>query len=241
MQLPPVCEMNFDEKQTDVTHYPCVFWQLPIIYCENILGLPFDILYHQFVNSALVPFENLPFVSLSETFRFGQKLADSLSKFVYDPIHLISCSDEDTEIIVIDAPRLLDEPTNRGNRNEANAIRKYIPSLTEDINDIAVLTPYNDQIKLLNSQLPLAYKENIMTVHKSQGQEWDTVVFSAVDTTNKWFTTSRISKSGGKQVLNTAISRAKKRLVIVCDYEHWLNQPRELLGEIVANADRIIR
>ena len=37
-------------------------------------------------------------------------------------------------------------------------------------------------------------------------------------------------KSNGISILNTAFSRAKKQLIIVCDREAWKNKPQELLG-----------
>lgn len=107
----------------------------------------------------------------------------------------------------------------RTNPNEATKIKQYV--LSHPNEDIGILTPYNHQKDLIKQQLPGF--ENIMTVHASQGREWDTVLFSVVDTYNKWFTTTKFPERGGKQVLNTVISRARKKLVVICDYGYWTN------------------
>ena len=76
--------------------------------------------------------------------------------------------------------------------------------------------------------------ETVLTVHGSQGREWDTVLFSVVDAdNNKWFTTTLIPKSNGTQIINTAVSRAKKKLILVCDYEYWSEQSNELIGKLL--------
>lgn len=40
------------------------------------------------------------------------------------------------------------------------------------------------------------------------------MIFSVVDTDDKWFTDSTNIQSGGLNIINTAVSRAKKQLVI---------------------------
>ena len=75
--------------------------------------------------------------------------------------------------------------------------------------------------------------ETVLTVHGAQGREWDTVLFSVVDTDGKWFTTALIPKSNGTQIINTAVSRAKKKLILVCDCEYWSRQSNELISKLL--------
>ena len=77
-------------------------------------------------------------------------------------------------------------------------------------------------------------------MHGSQGREWNTVILSVVDSTNKWFTNSLNHKSNGKKVINTAVSRAKNKLVIVCDVEHWKTQHKQLIGQLIEIGEEII-
>ena len=82
----------------------------------------------------------------------------------------------------------------------------------------------------------------IMSIHKSQGQEWDTVIISVVDHASRgaygmWFTDTTNKMSKGLKVINTAVSRAKKRLMLVGHHGFWIAQGDQLLGELFRNAD----
>lgn len=78
--------------------------------------------------------------------------------------------------------------------------------------------------------------DRVMTVHRSQGREWNTVFFSAVDTNDMYFTNSAKRASHGLEVVNTAVSRAKRRLIIVCDAIYWSTQYGQLLCKIAQQA-----
>lgn len=41
------------------------------------------------------------------------------------------------------------------------------------------------------------------------------------------------------KVINTAVSRARKKLIILCDYSYWKNQNKQLIGKIVTIAEQI--
>ena len=89
----------------------------------------------------------------------------------------------------------------------------------------------------LGKQLPEArHNQQILTVHGSQGREWHTVILSVVDTYDKWFTDSKNELSKGLNLINTAVSRAKKRLIIVGDLNYWHRQQGQLLQGLVAVA-----
>ena len=47
--------------------------------------------------------------------------------------------------------------------------------------DFAILTPYSRQIRVLKEKMPQYKDTRILTVHKSQGREWDTVILSVYD------------------------------------------------------------
>ena len=76
-----------------------------------------------------------------------------------------------------------------------------------------------------------------MTIHASQGREWDTVIVSVVDSrVNEWsFMNSKDPKM--KKVVNTAVSRAKHRLVIVCDFDKWKDQDGQLISALINYAN----
>lgn len=55
-----------------------------------------------------------------------------------------------------------------------------------------------------------------------------------------WFTDSRNLKSKGLNLLNTAVSRAKKELIIVCDYDFWRAQNGQFLQGLLQQATEIL-
>ena len=87
---------------------------------------------------------------------------------------------------------------------------------------------------MLGQHLPLERNElKILTVHGSQGREWDTVILSVVDTNDKWFVDSMLPKSKGLNLINTAVSRAKNQLILVCDTDYWFNQNGQLITDLL--------
>ena len=119
------------------------------------------------------------------------------------------------------------------NLGECAAIQRFLS--THPNENLAILTPYrNQRVLLAGTAKKSGYPQEVsLTVHRAQGREWDTVLFSVVDTDGKWFTTTLIPKSNGTQIINTAVSRAKKKLILVCDYEYWSRQPNELIGKLL--------
>ena len=101
--------------------------------------------------------------------------------------------------------------------------------------------PYRNQRALLaGTAKKSSYPQEVsLTVHRAQGREWDTVLFSVVDATGKFFTTTLNPKNCGTQIINTAVSRAKNRLILVCDCNDWGDQPKELIGQLLQVAQSI--
>ena len=50
---------------------------------------------------------------------------------------------------------------------------------------------------------------------------------------NKFFTDTLIPQTKGLQLINTAVSRAKKQLIIVCDAKYWQTQEGQLIKDLV--------
>lgn len=64
---------------------------------------------------------------------------------------------------------------------EAAAIRRYLQKARPDLGSYIILAPYLMQIEQLR-KLMLGERGNILTVHRAQGMEWDTVILSVCDT-----------------------------------------------------------
>ncbi|MBQ6823444.1 MAG: AAA family ATPase [Clostridia bacterium] len=232
MQLPPVCEIN-DELIKTEEYAPIALWAQSALYLEDLFCEEPPAIQKRYLEHQAPHFTGLYKSDLTYSFRFGQELASVLAGEVYSKA-LEGSASRFTEILYIDAPALPDAEK-RTSRTECEAIRRYVARHPEE--EIGILTPYNNQKRLLRRSMP-AFAE-INTVHGAQGREWDCVILSVVDTTNKWFTDSASSVSNGKKVINTAVSRAKRKLILVCDANYWKSRPRQLIGKLLSIATEV--
>lgn len=240
MQLPPICEM--DENIIKASHHNIFLWSQSALYFPEIFldNSDFESMYKRFHDNEDIETENIKIAFLNNTYRFGDNLAKILDKFVYRS-GFSGLAFENVNISVIDAPHNAKEALPRTSTAEADAIYNYILENDAQLGDFSVLTPYKNQLKLLNKKLART-RADISTIHASQGREWDTVFISVVDAHNKFFTDSTCKKSNGLKIINTAISRAKKRLILVLDYEHWeLFAEEQLLASVATQHTNIIQ
>ncbi len=240
MQLPPICEM--DENVIKASHHNIFLWSQSSLYFPEIFldNSDFESMYKRYHDNEDIETENIQVAFLNNTYRFGDNLAKILDKFVYHS-GFSGLAFENVNISVIDAPHNAKESLPRTSTAEANAIYEYILKNNSDLGDFAILTPYKNQLKLLNKKFA-STRVDISTIHASQGREWDTVFISVVDAHNKFFTDSTSKKSNGLKIINTAISRAKKRLILVLDYEHWeLFNDEQLLASVATQHTNILQ
>lgn len=230
MQLSPICEMPDDEMRGP--REAVAVWAQSALYLEDALqGADAANGYR----NALAPaFCRMKKYELSKTYRFGAALASILSQTVYNRL-LEGSTEHETQLLFLHAQKIVGREK-RTNTAECKAICRYLDRHREE--DIGILTPYKNQRNLLASEIKRygCSPDMALTVHGSQGREWDTVLFSVVDTTDKFLTSIHIPKSNGCKLINTAVSRAKKKLIIVCDCEYWMQQTNELIGKLLAAA-----
>ena len=94
---------------------------------------------------------------------------------------------------------------NHYNQREIDVIKNEVLPRLAPGEDVGIITPYNSQVNELNRQLP---DIEASTIHKYQGREKDTIILSTVD--------DQISEfSDDANLINVAISRAKKRFCLV--------------------------
>lgn len=224
MQLPPV----FDCPLSEIKKKPSLsLWEIPIIYFEELFENDFNTFVRNYQNNVSPKFEKLSKINLNTTYRFGPKLANILRGIVYSDAFHSANKNNPTDITTVNAVRI---PTNKPRVSplEVQAIYDYVELYGKDLKSFSVLTPYKKQLFELQYVLPR--ETNCMTIHASQGQEWDTVIVSTVD------------KFMAKDVrlINTAVSRAKKHLVVVCDAEEWKMYKNYLMSKIVLHSDKTI-
>ncbi len=233
MQLPPVCEMD-DDKFKEPEYESVSYWAQSALYIENAINDSVDDFVKQYLNAEEAPFYLLRKFSLTQTYRFGPKLASVLAEDVYNA-GLVGNENHNTDIFFIDACKGPNDEK-RTCSGEIYAIVEYCTSHCNE--EIAVLTPYKKQVNMLREAFRREGLDSncIFTIHGSQGREWDTVLFSVVDTYDMWFVDSFNKKARGKNLINTAVSRAKTRLILVADRKYWLNQEGQLIEKLISVA-----
>lgn len=231
-QLPPVCEINDQRISKEAAYHDAFIWSQSAIFVEGVFHQNKLGLLQDYVSNAPLKLYQMRQANLNQTFRFGQELAQVLEHFVYQNGFSSALEEGSTGVYYWHAPKPTHADKKRENAAEVAAIEQLLPEL--ETVDFAILTPYRNQLMLLGRHLPRARRnQQILTVHGSQGREWHTVILSLVDTYDKWFTDSQNELSKGLNLINTAVSRAKKRLIIVGDLHFWSRQQGQLLQGLV--------
>jgi len=254
-QLQPVCELNRDDIIKQEANNGALAWDLSAIHCESLWRAESlnDALY-DYQNHVPPVFDKLQKRALTSSFRFGKKLARVLDSYVYTEEGFHSALDSDTKLSVFNVKNkpyfgereirreqaiAHREPVigKRANMGEAQCVAKILQKGLIEGHDFAVLTPYRDQVSLIDKLVPeLLDSDRLLTVHKSQGREWHTVIYSVCDIGNgaaPWFTDSNNAMSGGLSNVNTAVSRAKQHLIIVCDCDAWEVKKTQLISGLI--------
>lgn len=241
-QLPPVCEMDRDNvlklsiaEKTSMKH--AFMWDQSALFAEQYLNDDIDTLALAYNWNEDPVFNITKRCDLTLSHRFGNNLALILDECVYKN-GIRGNAKQPLEILCVDA--VCKTQNIRENLAEVDAIGEFLDEYDLDPEEFAIITPYRDQ----SDELKKAYgnlKDNILTVHKSQGREWDTVILSVADCRLQTrsvplrFTSTKSNE--GVRVINTAVSRAKSRLVIVCDREFWAEKDDEMIGKMVRDLD----
>lgn len=108
------------------------------------------------------------------------------------------------------------------NQREIDVIRQEVLPRFADCPDIGIITPYKNQVKEFNEQIP---EVECATVHKYQGREKDAIILSVVDNQLSDF-------ADNLNMVNVAVSRAKNRFHLVVS-----GNPQERQGNIQALLD----
>lgn len=154
---------------------------------------------------------------LNEQYRMTPVIMNSINTYFYDNRLLAHASvPSEGELLFIDMAGYGDGEQqdelsgSTFNDSEAQAVARVVHQLGISAGGTVILSPYNAQLELLKKNLP---EFHISTIDSMQGQEADTVIISL----------TRSNESGDIGFLkdyrrtNVAISRAKKRCLIIGD------------------------
>lgn len=244
MQLPPVCELNDQilrlgaEKCNNLRD--AYLWTLSALYSTMLFTESRITMRRKYIDCEKPDLNLVCCANLTQTRRFGNNLAKILDRYVYQN-GLSGSSDKPLAIKVVNC--ICNDRKERENIAEASAIKTYLQKNKHESGNIAILTPYSGQMQLLKRTLPKRYRDCIMTVHSSQGREWQTVIISVADGRVESrdvplrFTSS--TTEIGKKLINTAVSRAKNELILFCDCEFWIQKKNELISGLIEGATPI--
>lgn len=241
MQLPPVNELDEEHVREWATRGDSMntifLWSLPALFCEQALTSDMDSLRASYMDSKEPLFDITDRYDLTSTHRFASNLAAILDEYVYKN----GLTGSDGSLRMLCADTICTKRMDRDNEAEAKKVAEIISKENMDPSDFCVLTPYTKQISMIKSLIDKRYKDCVMTVHGSQGREWNTVILSVADNRIESrpvpfrFTSS--ATPIGMKVINTAVSRAKKRLIIVCDKEFWSSRDGELIAGLLEGCE----
>ena len=236
MQLDPVFTMPRKVAESQIENhgeYPLAFlWGISAINMEDLFfGKDLRNMQQLYINDRQPEYQHMKLSVLKESYRFGENLARILDRNVYGNIGLSGVShDGELKIRCYSAEG---DKANNCNQAEIEAIKAIAEeSIERDSRTAVVLAPYNNQVDELREVLK-GKNVDSMTIHKSQGREWDTVIVSVTDTNPYGSTFMDTRDLRNLKLVNTAVSRAKKYLFIVCDYDSWKGKDDELISKLI--------
>lgn len=161
---------------------------------------------HSFLTSCIARLPDAPSTLLREHYRCHPKIIGFCNQRFYDG-ELIPMTVDNGEQGVIQVIRTAAGEHNRGlvNEREVEVIKQELMPQLGQAGTVGIITPYRPQAEAINQALGM---DIASTVHSYQGRECDTIILSMVKSTPTKF-------SNKDDLINVAVSRAKKRLYIV--------------------------
>lgn len=200
----------------------------PVILLENSVNdkliekYNIDKSYSYKGNSILSIMKNHDSVSknilLSYHYRCGKNIINFSNKRYYKSELKIDDILNNGDLTFIDVKNNNYSNNKNENFDECIGIVNYIKK--NNVKDATIITPFVNQEKLMNQLLERnGIKDvNCGTIHSLQGAEKDTIIFSTSISPR----TSKITfdwLKNNSELINVGITRAKKKLIVVSDYE----------------------
>ncbi|SES90208.1 Superfamily I DNA and/or RNA helicase [[Clostridium] aminophilum] len=167
----------------------------------------YDFAEKSFLQSVIEAIPKAPQVLLKEHYRCHPRIISFCNQKFYNNELVVMTEDDNLNrsIKVIKTP---EGNHRRGNYSQCqiDIIKKEIlPEIDVPMDKIGIIAPYNEQVNEIRKQIPGI---DAATVHQFQGREKDVIILSTVDDQIKDFTDDPF-------LLNVAVSRAKKRLIVI--------------------------
>lgn len=178
------------------------------IFSEYSISPAYNFATHSFLSSVEELFPNIPQTLLREHYRCHPKIINFCNQKFYDNQLLIMTSDKnEKDVLRVFKTTAGNHCREHKNQRQIDVIAQEILPTLSNVNkdEIGIIAPYREQTNLIAKTLPDIQAD---TVHKFQGREKDVIIISTTD--------DKISDfADDANLLNVAISRAKKNLCIV--------------------------
>lgn len=157
------------------------------------------------------------YVLLKYHYRCSRRIINFSNKKYYDSKLDLTPIKENGELVLIDVKNVNNVVKNQA-WEETDAIIEYLKR--NGYTNTTIITPFANQRDLINTRLKDENIEGVTceTVHAMQGGESDTIILSTALSTSTRDRTFEWVKNN-TELINVAITRAKKKLVVACDEE----------------------
>ena len=185
----------------------------------------YDFSQYSFLESLFALMKNrVPRVILREHYRCHPLIIGFCNQKFYNNELIVMTPDHGEKALKLVLTVPGQHERDRMNQRQIDVIKKdVLPGVAAADTEIGVIAPYRNQVYKLKEELNRP-EIDISTVHKFQGREKDVIVLSTVDDIVTPF-------SDDPNLLNVAVSRAKKELVVVASE---MEQPAgSNMGELI--------
>lgn len=180
--------------------------KLNAIFNEFKIAKGYDSSKYSFLESVCSIVPDVKQTLLREHYRCHPKIINFCNQKFYGG-NLLIMTEDNNEQNVMSAIKTVPGNHSRGhyNQREIDVVKQEVLTNIPESSEVGIITPYNSQVDAFKRQIPSI---ETATVHKFQGREMNTIIMSTVD--------DQISEfSDDPNLLNVAISRAKKQFCIV--------------------------
>lgn len=180
--------------------------KLEAIFNEFNVDEGYNSAEYSFLDSVCKIIPDVHQTMLREHYRCHPKIINFCNQKFYGGNLVIMTKDNEEEDVMM-AIKTVPGQHRRGNYNqrEIDVVTSEILPEIDELDQVGIITPYVAQKLAFNSQIPGLEAD---TIHKYQGREKDYIILSCVDDQISDF-------SDDPNLLNVAISRAKKRFCLI--------------------------
>ena len=183
--------------------------ELNAIFAKHGVAKEYDFARHSFLSSiCAVMGRGIPRVTLREHYRCHPQIIGFCNQEFYNGELIVMTANDRENAMQLVTTVAGEHKRGHMNQRQIDVIcRDILPRLDCPQSEIGIIAPYRNQVECLQKELADTAID-VATVHKFQGREKDVIIFSTVDDMVTSF-------SDDPNLLNVAVSRAKKQFIIV--------------------------